>query len=393
MTLLKPKYKSESRYGKWWYAPHHRLKRLISRAVYHLSYCLLRPKHRQPKIPVADIKRILLIRYDVLGDMAVTMPLISAFHTANPAIKIDVIASTRNRFLIDGDRRVHKVILFQEHPAFWVKVWSLRQNNYDLIFSFIDRKPIRQALIGHLAGTRHTLRVSIMRPLKYRAFFDKTIRLTGQSFQHVARRYLHLANEVVEFGKDVLNTPIRLDYSPSGVVEAFLEKNTLNRREFVVVNISAGREATKWTTQNFIDLITALRQGQAYPIVLVSTQADAADAAKIHEAVNDNRVVIFPPTKNIFEIVELLSRSLMLITPDTGVVHLASAAQTPVVALYTNIQSGKTAEWTPYQVPHRLVIAPEDALVADIPAQMVFDAVASLLDELRALQPPVISSA
>ena len=74
-----------------------------------------RPQGR-PKLKPDDIRRILLIRYDRLGDMVITTPLIESLSRIAPQAEIDVLASWRNAALIEGDPRIHQVFRWDGSP-------------------------------------------------------------------------------------------------------------------------------------------------------------------------------------------------------------------------------------------------------------------------------------
>jgi ADP-heptose:LPS heptosyltransferase len=76
-----------------------------------------------------------------------------------------------------------------------------------------------------------------------------------------------------------------------------------------------------------------------------------------------------------------LERSLVVITPDTGVLHLASATGRPVVALYTPT-SVHLDRWLPRGVPYRVVMAPPGKFVGDIEPARIADSFAELYDEI-----------
>jgi heptosyltransferase III len=79
-------------------------------------------------------------------------------------------------------------------------------------------------------------------------------------------------------------------------------------------------------------------------------------------------VVFVPQNPDILEVAAILERMQMLISPDTAMVHLASALKVPVVGLYYNIE--KEVLWRPFGVPYRTIVAPsgkiEDIVVEDV---------------------------
>jgi ADP-heptose:LPS heptosyltransferase len=92
---------------------------------------------------------------------------------------------------------------------------------------------------------------------------------------------------------------------------------------------------------------------------------------------------VYPPTRNVLEIVAVVERSDAVFSLDTGVVHMASATGRPVMALYVAGTRAIT-EWRPYGVPYRAVESDEErAFVETIPAERVIPVFIELLEEVR----------
>ncbi|MBC8042005.1 MAG: glycosyltransferase family 9 protein [Rhizobacter sp.] len=365
-----------------WFRTKRKVRRFGYRVYYHFFRLLFPTKQFHDRIPVAHIKRVLIIRYDVLGDMIVTTPIFNALHDAG--ITIDVIAGPRNAMLIAPDERIANIILYKPTFEFWLKLFKLRRRNYDVIFSLIETNPIRQAFMLFIAGTSHTRGVSTFRKdVRAHAFFNQRIRVPGQLHRHIIIRWLKVLEGSIDFGHSIMDSPVDLRYSSCETVSSFLESVHLSTGKYVVVNIASGRPETAWPPEKFTQLLDHLWKKTSLGFVVISTDKEQQDAARIVAVLSEERIVQFAPTKNIFEIIDLIARSAAVITPDTSIVHLASALQKPVVALYTWIGSGHPKEWSPYRVPHRIVVAMANAPVSEISVEEVTTAFHDLWQEVE----------
>ena len=92
--------------------------------------------------------------------------------------------------------------------------------------------------------------------------------------------------------------------------------------------------------------------------------------------------LIFPEqgTASLLEIAELLGHAIAVITPDTSIIHFASATKTPVVGFYTQLQ--RTHEWLPYQVKNSLVFSKESEPTSAIPIPKMLSAIDEFITEL-----------
>jgi ADP-heptose:LPS heptosyltransferase len=111
---------------------------------------------------------------------------------------------------------------------------------------------------------------------------------------------------------------------------------------------------------NYSIFWTASPQSSSAIEAFLSTQSDS----KIH----------FFRTASLHELMSLVKGASLVITPDTSVVHIASAFTRPVVALYP-----VRHEWPPYKTPYRLLIAEREQPVSSIPVENVFEASRELL--------------
>jgi len=81
------------------------------------------------------------------------------------------------------------------------------------------------------------------------------------------------------------------------------------------------------------------------------------------------------PQKNILDIASLIKTSDLLITPDTSLVHVASAFNKKVIGVYTNPQAIKN--WGPLSVDSKALVA--DSMVENV---KIDDIVSSTLELL-----------
>jgi ADP-heptose:LPS heptosyltransferase len=86
---------------------------------------------------------------------------------------------------------------------------------------------------------------------------------------------------------------------------------------------------------------------------VISGPSDAADAIELGSTI-PGRTWTFPATPDILDVAALLEYARLVISPDTSIVHIASAMGTPVVGLYSGMATF-IPEWMPHGVPFRAV--------------------------------------
>lgn len=81
-------------------------------------------------------------------------------------------------------------------------------------------------------------------------------------------------------------------------------------------------------------------------------------------------------TASLLEIASLIEGARIVVTPDTAIVHFASAIETPVVSLFSPILHDR--EWLPHRAEHAVVLAYDGKPVALIASKRITDAVDQL---------------
>ncbi len=338
------------------------------------------------KLDLALTKRVLIIRNDVLGDMIVTTPIFNAIKLLNPNIEIDVVASSQNAQLLQTDLRISNVIVYENSLRFWLNLWRLGwRRNYDAVFSLIFGTPQTQGLLANIAATRRTLKLSVQRQPKYECFFSRTVRVPQNA--HIAEQWLTVALDAFELNGRNVPCQISLHVPERPLVEAFLTQNNIKEKDFILINLSAGKNRVKsWTKEKYRELIERLNQKWRETIVL---SCSPNEVAMMEETSREKHVFCFYPSSDLRDIAALIRKAKILVTPDTGVVHLGSAMKTPMVVLYSRWVGGSVDEiWSPYQVPSKRLVAPRRLPVSFIEVADVVCAINTLLLELNDTNDP-----
>ncbi|MDX2129480.1 MAG: glycosyltransferase family 9 protein [Chloroherpetonaceae bacterium] len=339
-------------------------------------------KRKEHPIP-SRTKRILLLRYDRLGDLICTTPLIDYLRSINPQIEIDCLASPNNEFLFREDERISNVTSLNGFSSL-KEVWEMRYRNYDVIFSFIGEKPALDILFTTLTKTRGSYLSSIHEKRKYARFYDFTPELVGK---HYAARWLSLA--VQTFSQLPLSEedaekhfPLSIRFKPSDLGSAFFLKHKLEKNNFIGINLSSGSASRKWGLERWAEFISLYQKEFPYPIVIFSTPTDFATAKKLNRLFPTT--VLFPYSYGFQRTAEIIKDALLVITPDTGFMHAAAAVHTAVIELYASIsESGDIESWRPYGVRYRIVKSPQFFPLNHLEIKPVMEATRFLISDIK----------
>jgi len=105
-------------------------------------------------------------------------------------------------------------------------------------------------------------------------------------------------------------------------------------RPVVGVHASGGRESKQWHLDRFAAVARALADSRGATIVLTGAASDRPLVDEVRRQLAGVRVIDTAAGHDLPTLAALLARMDLLITGDTGPMHLASAVGTPVVALF-----------------------------------------------------------
>ncbi len=361
------------------------------------------------RIDGRSLRRVLVLRYDAIGDYLVSTALLHWLHSALPGLSIDVLASRRNQSTLMIDPYVRHTAAVSPEGDFTAAcriAYSLRHNDYDAVIAPIHSDLSKAAILTKLAAPRarsiafeHRGRSEV-----YGQFFTRQI-ARQRWREHIISSMTRLVTESIDCGQasSLPETPmpyLTLRAEDLRRVHQFLRQQQLRfaglaaqihivpdtdeslrssagEFPYAVVNIASHSPLKHWAIENWQQVCAHLLQRYPRMRLLVSGAPDSSDrATAICNAVNNNRCT--PINFSLGEFMALVAGSSLLLSVDSAPVHVAAFASRPVAALYARFQSA--CEWYPWKVPWSLVLSAEENSLSDIPASLMIEALAVLSD-------------
>jgi len=329
----------------------------------------------------ANLKKVLFIRHDRLGDMVISLPIFHNLKRINPQIEVDVVCGKDNIEIIRTDPNINKVFFYHKKPLRDYKnIMAMRRENYDCVVDLIFGASVTATiLISLIAGRGFKLGAG---KLKYAKYFDKTVEMD------------RFENHIIESTGSVLNL-FGIDLKDCDMTpHLFFEENDFKiGREFInglktkydktlMINLSAGSPArTLPMPKNFKLIELLLKQYPDWAIVLSYAPSEYWKAKKIIAKYGD-KVTPIPSGLSIRQVGGMMKFLDYMITPDTSMVHLASAFNLPSLVMYS-ANDGNFRSWGPYN-PNIIAIRSSDYYRIDqIDVQSLFDAFNKMVSELE----------
>ena len=310
-----------------------------------------RPQNRA-KLRPEEVNRVLLLRYDRLGDAVVTTPVIEQLWGMHPGIEIDILGSPHNAKLLEADHRVHTVHNWDgATKTLPGTIRACRARNYDLTLQLILNRTTNPAIIAGLCTPRG--RVVGKGHLYNRRLFDHMV--GERSSLHFADQTFDVLLDGVDFGQEEPTPPpysIDLPEETKSDVRKILKDLDLEPKKFLLLNGSAGAVDRSLGVENGTKLAQGLQEICEKSGLKLAVSGGPEESAKIKAIAegSDATMIRFP---SILHLCAGIAEAALLVTPDTGPVHIASATGTPVVAYYS--EHDKPEGWAPRGVENAVV--------------------------------------
>jgi lipopolysaccharide heptosyltransferase I len=280
---------------------------------------------------------LLVVRLGSLGDLVHTLPAVAALHRADPARPIDwLVDAVHEEFLRLVPILASVITLTAPTPAGWLAVRrALHARRYDVAVDF--QGLLKSGALARLSGARRVVgfdRVSLREPAA-RLFYTETVDVRGTG--HVVWKNMRLARGLGAVG-EALEFPI-------APVESAATERVLERTPapFVLLNPGAAWPNKRWPPDRFGRLAVHLRERHGLPSVVIwgPGEAEIADAVS---AASSGAAVAAPETA-LPDLVALARHARLIVSGDTGPVHIAAAVGVPVVALFGPTDPGRNGPW------------------------------------------------
>ncbi len=325
------------------------------RIVGRLLSTLFGRKAHARRLRPKEIKRVLLIRYDRLGDAVVSTPVIETLHRLSSDIEIDVLGSPHNASLLKADHRISQVHVWDGSPgSLFGIIRACRRRSYDLTLQLILNRTTNPAIIaglatphGRVVGKGHAYNADL---------FDHLVTSEPAS-QHFADQTYAVLLDAIDFGSDPPEPPpysIDLPERARRETEELIRAAGLEPDRYLLLNASAGAPERSLGVEKGIELAQVLQRicEESGISLAISGSPEEREKVEVIAAGSKGTILPFP---SIIHLCCGVATARLLVTPDTGPVHIASATDTPVVAYYS--EHDKPEGWGPRGGKSSIVIA------------------------------------
>lgn len=268
----------------------------------------------------------LVVQTSFLGDTVLTTPLLVQLSRRGP---VDVVTTPASAALLANHSAVRNVIAYDKRSAdrglggFFSLAQRLKANNYDV--AFLAQGSWRSAALALMAGIPSRVGFTTSAG---RLFYSKRVAYR-EDLHHAARLLMLARPNGREPSVEELRPTLYPGPAERAAVDALLASNGVTSSDAMV----ALAPGSVWATKRW-PFYTELAQqlADATRIVIVGGADDADLARAIVAAVP--RAIDATGHLSLLASAELIRRASAIVTNDSAPMHLASAMQTPTVAVF-----------------------------------------------------------
>jgi heptosyltransferase-1 len=300
-------------------------------------------------VPPDAAPRFLIVRLGSLGDVVHAIPAAAALRHAFPAAHIDWMVDPRYVELLRLVESVDTVIPIDpralgragQRAGLLRTMRDARRARYDAVIDL--QGLVKSALLSRSVGGARTVgfpRAHLREPAARLLY---THAPDPGADPHVVRKNVALLAAVGVADRRV-HFPINVPRA--GAAHAVAAK--FGERGFALINPGAAWPNKRWPADRFGALASAMMRERRLPSLVLWGPGEESLAAQV-VAASAGAAEMAPPT-TISDLVALARAARLMVSGDTGPLHVAAAMGTPIVALFGPTSAERNGPWADHDI-------------------------------------------
>ena len=290
------------------------------------------PKSLPPltDISLTGIQRLLVVKTSSIGDVIHALPIVQAIKDAAPHLTLGWVVRRRCADILRGKPSIDHLYVMPDRPSLRELLnlrRELRLGHYDMA---LDMQGLAlSGLVTYLSGA--PIRLGWDRNREMNALFLTHPIVPGKSkSSHEVDLLYGFADALGVHAEHPEFTP-QPYLASEGAAQAGEWLASLSRPR-IALNVGASRAYKRWPLENWTQTAQCLTQS-GRSIVFVGDKTDAESVAQITPHLTGGFVNLAGET-TLRELASVLAACDLLVSGDSGPMHLAVAVGTPVIAIF-----------------------------------------------------------
>ena len=299
--------------------------------------------------------KILILKPSSLGDVVQALPVLRLIKRRLPGSEIHWWIDSALAPLLEDDPDLAGVVLFERRrwaalrhwPEMWRSIRWLRQQAFDWVIDL--QCLLRSGVFAWLANGK--LSIGLDEPREgARGFYDVIVRRPS-AHTHAVDWYLGVL--------PLLGVPVDGDFQwlpeRPAVAESVRRKWPVGPARWIAIQPGARWPNKRWPAESYAELVRRLAAANPELHFVILGGAEDRSLGEVIARVNATRCLDLTGGISLPEMVEWIRLSQLMVTNDTGPMHVAAALGKPVVALFGPTDPRRTGPYR--QLEHVVRIA------------------------------------
>lgn len=305
----------------------------------------LRKKRKMSK----EIRNILIIRLDHLGDVLYLTPSLNSIKKQYPSARITLLVASWAKRLVEDNPNLDEVIIYD---APWFKrgkkkleifklfrlIVELRRRNFDLAIDF--KGYLWHIFMLYLSGAKFTVG---LKDVGGGFLLDRS--LDRRCDLHAVLQNIEILRSIGIKNKEKPVVEVGIEKHDVLSVDKTLNSYGLNSQRIIAIHCGAGRESKRWPIERFSNLILRIIEKlPEYVVVLVGGEEERELIQTI--SIESSKVIALLGKFNLIELAEFLRRCSLFIGNDSAPAHFAAVMKVPTIVLFSC--EDDPVQWKPW---------------------------------------------
>lgn len=291
--------------------------------------------------------KILVIQLRRIGDILLTTPAISYLKQVFPNAQIDFLAESMGKTVLEKHPDLNTFLTYDKnHPIQAIK--NVMNENYDVIIDFMNNP--RTGLLSWISGVPK--RVALKKPIRSIYY---NILSPGPAYP----MYVPLLKiDLIQYWLKQENLPtptpnqirprLYLTEDEKQFADQWIHKE-LNQKDFVILVPTHRHPVRRWRLEGFRELAQKMNKEIGHKVFLAYGPGEEGLVNQIRKGY-ESVIQLLPPT-TLRQMAAIFSRAKLVVTNDSGPMHVAVSVGVPTVTIYGPT---RPVDWNPSLAENKL---------------------------------------
>ncbi len=285
-------------------------------------------------------QNICIVRLSALGDVTHAIPVLRAIQKYWPQTRVTWICATLEHKLLAALDGVNFIVV--DKKAGWRGYWRLRRQlageKFDIMLQM--QTSARANLTGAMVKAKIKLGWDKYRARDFHRLF-MTHAIPETRYQHQVQGHLSFARTMgLEVAEPEWNFPV------SGNAIEFVDAVIPAGKRVLLISPCSSHPSRNWHADRYAAVADFAVDQHGMVVVLCGGHSDRElSAGKAIESSLKNPVINLIGRDTLPKLIALLRRADIVLSPDSGPVHLANALGTPVIGLHASTWSRRSGPY------------------------------------------------